>query len=244
MAVRVRFIILIGAVACARAGSNVPGTDAPPGGQDGSADIDAPPEMHHDAFEFLDAPMMSGTHLVINEVDYDNPSTDTTEYVEIFNPSSGSIDLTNVVVMFVSGSTNMVYRTEPLSSIGTLGPGEYLVISDAAVTVPTGAKHYIPSAADWGSNAIQNASSSADGIALVDTQAKTVIDALSYGGSITAAQLTNFTGTTSLVEGTATTATDSPNTGALCRKPNGQDTDNASVDWAFCSTLSPGAANP
>jgi hypothetical protein len=46
-----------------------------------------------------------------------------------------------------------------------------------------------------------------------------------------------------LVEGTALVATDTL-TGALCRSPNGTDTDNANTDWVVCTTLSPGSANP
>jgi hypothetical protein len=87
-----------------------------------------------------------------------------------------------------------------------------------------------------------------DGIALVDTTGATptVIDALSYEGSITAAMLTGFPAPVSLVEGTALAATvaDSNTTAAsLCRAPNGQDTDDAATDWKLCTVPTPGAAN-
>jgi hypothetical protein len=47
----------------------------------------------------------------------------------------------------------------------------------------------------------------------------------------------------SLVEGTATTAADSASASSICRRQN-QDTNNASADWAVCTTKTPGAANP
>jgi vibriolysin len=64
---------------------------------------------------------------------------------------------------------------------------------------------------------------------------------------MTAANLPNFPGPVSLVEGTALAASvaDSNTTdGSLCREPNGNDTDNANADWKFCATKSAGAANP
>jgi Calx-beta domain/Lamin Tail Domain/Divergent InlB B-repeat domain len=40
--------------------------------------------------------------LVINEVDYDNPSTDTTEFIELFNSTSSPYDLSNLAVVLGS----------------------------------------------------------------------------------------------------------------------------------------------
>jgi hypothetical protein len=48
----------------------------------------------------------------------------------------------------------------------------------------------------------------------------------------------------SLIEGTAATALDAGNlTGSLGRSPSGADTDDASADWSFSATATPGAAN-
>jgi large repetitive protein len=108
--------------------------------------------------------------------------------------------------------------------------------------VPAGVSKIDPG---WTQDAIQNGSP--DGMALVDTTTMTVIDAFSYEGSITAAMLPGFATPPSLVEGTALPATVADSNtvlGSLCRHPNGQDTDNASADWAFCGTLSVGVANP
>ncbi len=180
-------------------------------------------------------------HLVINEVDYDQPGTDAAEYVEIYNPSSTARTLAGVSLMLVNGANNAVYATIDLTSAGSLAAHGYLVVAGTGVAVQSGGIPFAPTPA-WTSNAVQNGSP--DGMALVDTKGLTVIDALSYAGAMTAVTLTGFPSTVSLVEGTATTAVDSNTTvGSLCRKPNGQDTDQASVDWAFCTTLTPGAAN-
>jgi hypothetical protein len=180
-------------------------------------------------------------HLVLNEIDYDQPGTDSAEYVEIYNPSPVSRTLAGVSLMLVNGANNAVYTTVDLSSVGSLAAHGYLVVSGAAVTVQGSGVHFGPTPA-WTSNAVQNGSP--DGMALVDTTGLTVLDAVSYGGSITAAVLTGFSAPVSLVEGTATTAVDSNTAvGSLCRLPDGTDTGNAASDWAFCTTLTPGVAN-
>ncbi|MFT3693152.1 MAG: lamin tail domain-containing protein [Kofleriaceae bacterium] len=178
-------------------------------------------------------------HLVINEVDYDQTvNPDSQEYVEIYNPSAATVNLTGKTLFLVNGANSEVYATIDLGSAGSLAPLSYLVIAGAGVTVPMTAKKIDPG---WTTDKIQNGAP--DGMALVDTTTMTVIDALSYEGSITAAQITGFGATTvNLVEGTATTAVDS-GAGALCRNPNGQDTDNAAADWQLCATLTPGTAN-
>jgi hypothetical protein len=60
---------------------------------------------------------------------------------------------------------------------------------------------------------------------------------------MTMVDLPGFTASSSLVEGTATTAVDM-GAGALCRSPNGQDTDNAATDWKLCASPSAGLPNP
>jgi len=83
-----------------------------------------------------------------------------------------------------------------------------------------------------------------DGVALVNTATSTLLDALSYEGAITAAQIDGTTH--NLVEGTplpATVADSNTVDGSLSRIPNGTDTNNAATDWAFTTTKTPGAAN-
>jgi hypothetical protein len=186
------------------------------------------------------------SHLVINEVDYDQVNTDNAEYIEIYNPTGAPISLNNVALVLINGSTNQAYplatSTIDLSPAGSIPALGYLVIAGANIAVSPPALKLDPG---WTTDQVQNGSP--DGIALVDTAAGTLIDALSYEGSITMAEVPGIANPVSLVEGTAlSTAVVDTNTGvgALCRSPNGKDTDAANADWKLCTTLTPGAANP
>jgi cysteine-rich repeat protein len=182
-----------------------------------------------------------GGSLVINEVDYDNPGGDTTEFVEIFNGGTAAVDLTNLAVVLVNGNGNVEYRRFNLVDVGaSLPAGGYIVIANSSVTPAAGALHLIvPIAQDI----VQNGAP--DGLAIIDVVSLTVIDALSYEGAITAATITGFPGTVSLVEGATTSVADDTATAtlALIRSPNGTDTNNAMADWAASTALTPGAAN-
>lgn len=166
--------------------------------------------------------------LVINEVDYDQPSTDTAEYVEIFNAGDGDQSLANVVLEFWNGADNTIYRTVALSSAGpTLPAGGYLVVRSSTVAVPPTALSVVFAAAQ---DNIQNGAP--DGLKLKDGAA--VLDALSYEGTMSG--LTEGTG------GAGTDAASAPM--ALARTPNGADTNDNAVDFTVAATLTPGAANP
>jgi len=176
-------------------------------------------------------------HLVINEVDYDQPGTDMGEFLELYNGDSSPVDLTNLSVIFINGSSNADYRTVDLT--GSLGAGEYLVLANTGVSVPASVTRI-----DLPSNGIQNGAP--DGVLILDTSSNTVVDALSYEGAITAATISGVVPamTFNLVEGTPTTIEDN-NTDvlSLVRMPNGADTDDANADWTTSGTPTPGAAN-
>ncbi|MDQ3300134.1 MAG: lamin tail domain-containing protein, partial [Myxococcota bacterium] len=116
-------------------------------------------------------------HLVINEIDYDSISTDTTEYIEIFNPSTQTISLANLQVLLINGSGNVVYRTIDLAPATSLAPNQYLVIANANVSVPAAAKKIELSVQQ---DIIQNGAP--DGLVLIDSVANVLIDALTYEG--------------------------------------------------------------
>jgi cysteine-rich repeat protein len=184
----------------------------------------------------------TGSGLVINEVDYDNVGTDTAEFVEIFNGGATPVVLTGYQLVLVNGSNSTVYKTVDLGPAGTLMAGQYLVVGSAAAlaNVATGA---LTVSFGTGQDYVQNGAP--DGMALVNSAAGTVVDALSYEGAISAVTIAGV-GMVSLVEGTVlpTTVADSNTVqGSLCRLPNGVDTNNASVDWKISSTPTPGAAN-
>lgn len=183
----------------------------------------------------VDAGPVAGA-FVINEVDYDQPSTDTAEFIELYNGSDAAIDLTGYQLLFVNGANNTTYSTVDLSTAGTLPVGQYLVVKSSTVSVPASALVVSFTAADPN---IQNGNP--DAIALVS--ATEVIDALVYGGSVSADLgmpygVFNFGDGSALVDVT----TGSTN-GSLARKVDGIDTDDYAADWTFTTTLTPGAAN-
>jgi hypothetical protein len=162
-------------------------------------------------------PPTDGAKLVINEVDYDQVGADGDGFVEIANVGTAAADLAGAALVFVDGADGADYRREALT--GTLAAGEYLVV---AVDAQNGAP---------------------DGLALVGASGA-LVDALSYEGEITQAQIGGAP--VSLVEGTALPASVADSNtvaGSLIRNPDGRDSDDAASDWAFTSTLTRGAAN-
>jgi hypothetical protein len=160
----------------------------------------------------------SNSSLVINEIDYDQVGSDTAGFVEIRNNGDTQATLDGTALVFVNGGDSTEYDRVALT--GTLAAGAYLVVQHDA----------------------QNGAP--DGVALVDTATGTLVDALSYEGSITAAQIGSQT--YSLVEGNAladTVADSNTVEGSLIRSPDGHDSDDAATDWTFTTTPTPGAAN-
>ena len=221
--------------------------------------LPSPPPTLDEPFDFIRGPMAYNfsrnkiiprgdfdlgrqAQLVINEVDYNQPGVDSDEYIEIHNVGGGDADLADIALLLVDGNSNTVYSTIDLTTGGsTLPGGGYLVAGSADVLSgidPPSANllHILmPNAF------IQNGGSNPDGMALVNTADESILDVLSYEGSITAADL-GFANPVSLVEGTATTAVDIDES-ALSRIPNGQDSDDADSDWQLSTLLTPGAAN-
>lgn len=183
----------------------------------------------------------SAAGIVLNEVDYDNVGTDAAEYLELFNPSGASIALAGRQVILVNGATNAPYQTIDLSPLGSLGAGKYLVIAPDTVSVPSGVLQLDPL---WSQDQLQNGAP--DGVVLVDSVTKTVLDAIAYEGAITAATLPDFPAAVSLVEGTALdagVADSNTATKTLCRKVNGVDTNSSNADWGTCNTRTIGTPN-
>ncbi|WP_394828996.1 M4 family metallopeptidase [Pendulispora albinea] len=175
--------------------------------------------------------------LVINEVEYDEVGDDTQEFVEIYNAGGQPVDLSTYALYLVNGIDDTSYAIVDLSSGGSLAPGQYLVIGDRAVTVPAGVKKI-----NFQGLRDQIQNGSPDGLALAN--GTTVVDALSYEGVVTTAQLPGIEGTVNLVEGARTTASDSDSSiRSLSRLPNGVDTNNAASDWRATPNVTPGAAN-
>lgn len=181
----------------------------------------------------------SAGKLVINEVDYDQVGTDTAEFIEIRNNGPGTASLAGVAVVLVNGADGAEYARIDLSGATQLAAGAYLVVHSANVAVPESAASIL-----FAGNTDQIQNGSPDGIALIRTSPPTLIDALSYEGTITAAQIVGFSAPVSLVEGTPLELADSNTApGSLARFPDGADGNDANSDWAFRATPTPGAAN-
>ncbi|MEO7325087.1 MAG: lamin tail domain-containing protein [Dokdonella sp.] len=177
--------------------------------------------------------------LVINEIDYDNVGTDSMEFVELFNSSANTIDLSSLALVFINGVGGVEYARYAIGTAGMLDAGQYFVLHSPVLTVPMGVPHIAFPVSD--SN-IQNGAP--DGVALVDIASQRVLDALSYEGSINAAVITGFPDTYNLVHGTAFAGADSNTTTlSLIRSPDGTSTNNDVLDWTLTSTPTPGAAN-
>ncbi|HSU54213.1 MAG TPA: lamin tail domain-containing protein [Candidatus Dormibacteraeota bacterium] len=179
--------------------------------------------------------------LVINEIDYDQVgSPDTAEFVEILNKGTNTINLAHYALAFINGANNLEYLRVNLN--GPISASQYLVVASTNLTTIPAAARIIYFLS--GENSIQNGSP--DGVALINTGSLTIQDAFCYKGAMTAANINGFSGTRTLVEGTALSASVADSNtaaGSLARIPDGADTDNASADWTFSSTPTPGAAN-
>src|SRR5436190_17015382 len=73
--------------------------------------------------------------LVINEVDYDQPGTDSSEFIELYNSSSAAINLGTYRLLLVNGSNNLPYDTIALPG-QLLNAGSFFVICSSYGTVP------------------------------------------------------------------------------------------------------------
>jgi cysteine-rich repeat protein len=180
--------------------------------------------------------------LVINEVDYDQPGTDTAEFMEIYNSSDAPIPLANLVLVLVNGNNSTEYLRVNLADAGSeLGAGKYLVFGTATLlsTVTDSSVLKITASAD---SLVQNGAP--DGLAIYDTAADKLVDSLSYEGDMRSVTLNQTTTKFSLTEGAGSTATlVDAGAGSLSRIPNGQDSDSNADDFKLTATTTPGAAN-
>jgi hypothetical protein len=186
-------------------------------------------------------------HPVINEVDYDQASTDLNEFIELYNPNPIPVNLAGLAVVLATNGADEYLRVPLTGTLdaGGSGPGAFLVIGSATLiaTVPAGV-HTITFAKTQDN--ITNTSSNPTGIAIIDTAALTVVDSVSFGPGTAGvvAQITGFTGKTNFVEGTFKSINDTGTAKSCARHPNGQDTNNLSADWVLQAAPNAGVANP
>ncbi len=164
-----------------------------------------------------------GVQLVVNEIDYDQPSADTAEFVEIKNRGTEAADLANFELVLVNGNGGTPYDTIPLPA-ATLQPGEYFVVCASAATVANCDLEAL--------NSIQNGAP--DAVAI--SQSGVIVDSVTYEGDIAVP----FT------EGSGAGLQDSGSSGqdfrSIGRFPDGIDTNRNNVDLVN-ACITPGTGN-
>lgn len=166
--------------------------------------------------------------LVINEIDYDQPSTDTAEFVEVRNNDSVSVDLSSYSIEMINGNAGGAtqYRLFALPVVN-LAPGDYFVLCANNATVANCDLDVTPE-----TDLIQNGAP--DAVALLFNGS--VVDTVSYEGN-TGSPYTEGSGIGLEDPGT----TSSVNLG-ISRLPDGVDTNQNNVDLST-RCITPGEAN-
>ena len=191
-----------------------------------------------DTSDDTDAACVPG--LVINEVDYDVPGKDTSEFVELYNPTACDMPIAGISLILVNGSNMAEYRRIALSDAGVdvVPADSYLLVRGDALAHATSVPEVVMSLAN---GFIQNGP---DGMALFDENTQTILDAFCYESPMTEVWFDDVDNAFSLVEGDLNPElSDADAEGvSLGRIPNGADSGNSAVDWAV-SMATPGAAN-
>jgi hypothetical protein len=190
-------------------------------------------------------PAASG--VIINEVDYQDDSTDNREFVELHNPSGAAIDVSGWVIALVNGSGSTVYSEVTLT--GSIPAGGYLVVIGSGSTVtPT----VTDGSYEFGSN-IQNGP---DGVALFDgalDATPTLLDVVVYDGTFADPDITDGGTVIATIPAPLNRSIGSdmdaaedteamPDLNSLARVTDGCDRATPPVDWAF-GPATAGAAN-
>ncbi|MBK9321074.1 MAG: lamin tail domain-containing protein [Bacteroidetes bacterium] len=175
------------------------------------------------------------SNLVINEIDYDQPSVDSAEFIELYNASGTAVNLGDYTVVLFNGNStsNVIYDSFPLPA-QTLNAGDYFVICGGGGKVPN---------CDLTLNAISNIiqNGSPDAVALRENQTLNIVDVVSYEGSCIAPYVSG-NGLPLSKSDTLQTDSIAGRLLGISRFPDGNDTNDDSTDFnRVCIT--PGYAN-
>jgi hypothetical protein len=164
--------------------------------------------------------------VVLNEIDYDQPSLDTSEFIELKNTDTVAADLGMFSVQLVNGFNGgaAVYQVIQLPSV-SLAPGGYYVICANPGTVSNCDLDVTPD-----TNLIQNGAP--DAVALLADGV--IVDSVSYEGN-TGALYTEGSGVGLIDDGTLASV-------GISRYPDGVDTNMNNADWSP-RCITPGRAN-
>jgi predicted extracellular nuclease len=162
--------------------------------------------------------------IVINEIDYDQPGTDTAEFIELFNSSDAVISLDNYFIDLINGNNSSSYRTIDLSGFNIDANSYFVVCGDASLV--TNCNYSFTATNSWFQNGAP------DAVALYENS--NLLDSLSYEGV-----LTPFT------EGDTLTSAISDNNAdivSIGRVADGLDSNNNALDFEL-GCITPGSAN-
>lgn len=164
--------------------------------------------------------------LVINEIDYDQPGTDTAEFVEIKNVGTTAVNLGGVTIELVNGNGGgaVIYQTIALPAV-TLAASDYYVVCGDAATVPNCDLDVTPD-----TNLIQNGAPDAVGLRYNSE----LLDAVSYEGN-TGAPYTEGSGVGLVDDGAQPFE-------SISRCADGLDTNQNNVDFVVADST-PGETN-
>ncbi|MFQ5583810.1 MAG: hypothetical protein ACE5GL_05190, partial [Calditrichia bacterium] len=180
------------------------------------------------ALSLLLASSLSAQNIYINEVDYDQPGTDTEEFIELIGFDGTSLN--GYTIELVNGNGGTIYNTVDLT--GFTIPNDNVAGYGFFVIGPSGFQNVDYTPPGWTSNAIQNGSP--DGILLKLNGV--VVDGFSYEGEIT--NNPDFT------PGMAITAQETGSDSSIGRVTLGFDPNNQDQFFAsFTAIPSPGLQN-
>ena len=166
--------------------------------------------------------LSSHAAVVINEVDYDQPGTDSAEFIELFNTGSVIISLDNYSIDLINGSNSSSYRNINLTGFNINASSYFVVCSNASLVA--NCNYSFTSSNGW----IQNGAP--DAVALYD--GANLLDALSYEGL-----LSPYT------EGDVLTLKDNnADIISISRIIDGADSNNNALDFEL-GCITPGSAN-
>lgn len=176
----------------------------------------------------------ASAQMVINEVDYDQPSIDTHEFIELKNNGANAVDPASLRLIMLSGAGGVasVYRDlNPLTG-ALIMPGEHFVICADPLATPNCDMDASPDV-----DLIQNGAT--DALVLVNVADSTILDVFSYEGDCPGNfETMGFAGSDAFAGGVGGPA----EFRSLSRFPDGTDTDNNDADFIDACTT-PGGPN-
>jgi predicted extracellular nuclease len=160
--------------------------------------------------------------VVINEIDYDQPGTDTAEFIELFNSGASTVALSNYTIELINGTNSSSYRTIDLSGFSIAANSYFVMCGDASLVA--NCNYSFTTINSWFQNGAP------DAVALYENTS--LLDSLSYEGL-----LPGFTEGNFLVDSDSNTEIMS-----LSRIANGFDSNDNNVDFQS-GCITPGSSN-